>query len=221
MKAAVVWIVIALLYLAILIGLSLIPLIGQIASTLLHPAFTAGLMLGCRAQSRGGELTVGHLFAGFGERLGPLVVLALILLAAWIGIGVVTVALLVAAIGTGTVMALLSGDAVRIGVALLSTLTLGALVALLVGLLFVVPLLMATWFAPALVVLRGDEPLAALKNSFVGCLRNIAPFLVYGLIGLGLAILATIPLGLGWFVLAPVYAATVYAGYKDVYGDPA
>jgi uncharacterized membrane protein len=216
----VVWIVIAILYLAILMGLSLIPIIGQIASALLHPALTAGVMLGCRAQSRGGELTVGHLFAGFGERLGALVILALLFLAAWIAIAFVTFALLVAAIGTGTAMALLSGDAVRMGVAVLSMLSVGALIALLVALLFVVPLLMATWFAPALVVLRGDEPLAAMKNSFVGCLRNVPPFLVYGLIGLGLAILATIPLGLGWFVLAPVYAATIYAGYKDVYGDP-
>ena len=218
--APVVWIVIAILYLAILIGLSLIPIVGQIASTLLHPALTAGLMLGCRAQSRGGELTIAHLFAGFGERLGALAILALLVLACWIAICIVTAALLVAAIGTGTMMALLSGSAVQMGVAFLSMLSLGALVALLVAMLFVVPLLMATWFAPALVVLRGDEPLAAMKNSFVACLRNVPPFLIYGLIGLGLAILATIPLGLGWFVLAPVYAATIYAGYKDVYGDP-
>jgi uncharacterized membrane protein len=215
----VIWIVIAILYLAILMGLSLIPVIGQIGSMLLHPALTAGLMLGCRAQSRGGELTVAHLFAGFGERLGPLLILALLFLAGWIAIGFVAIALLIAAIGTSTLTALLTGNSVQMGVAFLSMLSVGALLALLVALLFVVPLVMATWFAPALVVLRGDEPLAAMKNSFVGCLRNVPPFLVYGLIGLGLAILATIPLGLGWFVLAPVYAATVYASYKDVYGD--
>ncbi len=80
---------------------------------------------------------------------------------------------------------------------------------------------MAIWFAPALVVLRGDEPFAAMKTSFNACLRNVVPFLVYGLVGLLLAILATIPLGLGWFVLAPVYAASIYAGYKDIFGDPA
>jgi uncharacterized membrane protein len=217
----VVWIVIAILYLAIFIGLSLIPVVGQIASTLLHPALTAGLMLGCRAQSRGGELTVAHLFAGFSERLGALVILALLFLAGWIAIGILTVALLVAAIGTSTLTALITGNSVQMGVAFLSMLSVGALLAMLVALLFVVPLLMATWFAPALVVLRGDEPYAAMKNSFVGCLRNVPPFLIYSLIGLGLAILATIPLGLGWFVLAPVYAATVYAGYQDIYGDPA
>ncbi len=111
----VIWIVIAILYLAIMIGLSVIPIIGQIASMLLHPALTAGLMLGCRTQDRGGELTVGHLFAGFGDRLSPLVILALLYLAGWIAIWLVTVSLLVAVIGAGTLGALLSGDAMRGG----------------------------------------------------------------------------------------------------------
>lgn len=217
----IVWVVIAILYLAIMIGLGVIPVIGQIASMLLHPALTAGLMIGCRAQDRGGELTVGHLFAGFGERLSPLVVLALLYLAGWIAIWLVTVSLLVAVIGGSTLGALLSGNAVQAGIAMLSALSVGALVVLLVALLLMVPLLMAIWFAPALVALRGDEPLAAMKTSFNACLRNVAPFLVYGLVGLLLAIVATIPLGLGWFVLAPVYAASIYAGYKDIFGDPA
>ncbi len=217
----IVWVVIAILYLAIMIGLGVIPVIGQIASMLLHPALTAGLMIGCRTQDRGGELTVGHLFAGFGERLSPLVVLALLYLAGWIAIWLVTVSLLVAVIGGSTLGALLSGNAVQAGIAMLSALSLGALVVLLVALLLMVPLLMAIWFAPALVVLRGDEPFAAMKTSFNACLRNVAPFLVYGLVGLLLAIVATIPLGLGWFVLAPVYAASIYAGYKDIFGDPA
>jgi uncharacterized membrane protein len=90
----------------------------------------------------------------------------------------------------------------------------------LVALLLAIPLLMAFWFAPALIVLRGEEPFAAMKASFNACLRNIPPFLVYGLVGLLFAILATIPLGLGWFVLAPVYVATIYASYKDIFGEP-
>ncbi len=217
----IIWIVIAILYLAIMIGLGVIPVIGQIASMLVHPALTAGLMIGCRAQDRGKELTVGHLFAGFGDRLSPLIVLALLYLAGWIAIGLVTASLLVAVIGGSTLGALLSGNAVQAGIAMLSALSLGALVVLLVALLLAVPLLMAIWFAPALVVLRGDEPFAAMKTSFNASLRNVPPFLVYGLVGLLLAIIATIPLGLGWFVLAPVYAASIYAGYKDIFGDPA
>ena len=35
---------------------------------------------------------------------------------------------------------------------------------------------------------------------------------IYGLIFIGLAIVASIPLGLGWLVLAPVMAGSWYAG---------
>jgi len=57
----------------------------------------------------------------------------------------------------------------------------------------------------------------AMKQSFTGCLRNIVPFLVYGIIGFLLAIVASIPLGLGWLVLAPVLAASIYTGYRNIY----
>jgi uncharacterized membrane protein len=96
-----------------------------------------------------------------------------------------------------------------------------ALLVLLVGLLLAIPLLMAFWFAPALIVLRGDEPVAAMKASFRACLRNVPPFLIYGLLGLLFLILACIPLFLGLVVLIPVGIATIYTSYKDIFGAPA
>jgi uncharacterized membrane protein len=41
---------------------------------------------------------------------------------------------------------------------------------------------------------------------------------VYGLVGIALTIVATIPFGLGWFVLCPVFATSIYASYKDIFG---
>jgi uncharacterized membrane protein len=58
-----------------------------------------------------------------------------------------------------------------------------------------------------------------MKASFVACLRNIVPFLVYGVILFVLAIVASIPFGLGWLVLGPVMAASLYAGYRDIFFD--
>ncbi len=46
------------------------------------------------------------------------------------------------------------------------------------------------------------------------------PFLVYGVIGLVLAILASIPIMLGWLALGPVFAASVYTSYRDIYIEP-
>ena len=80
-----------------------------------------------------------------------------------------------------------------------------------------IPVAMAYWFAPALVALNGLGPVAAMKTSFLGCLKNILPFLLYGLVAMLAGLLAVIPLGLGWFVLGPVLAASMYAAYRDIY----
>ena len=56
-----------------------------------------------------------------------------------------------------------------------------------------------------------------MKESFAGCVQNMVPFLIYGLIGIGLAIVATIPLGLGWFVVAPMTIASIYTAYCDIF----
>jgi uncharacterized membrane protein len=216
-----IWLIVTILYIAIMMGLSLIPLIGQIAVSLLHPVFLGGIVLGCREQDRAGALSVQHLFAGFNEKLGPLVVVALLYFAGWVIIGLATVVLLIAAVGGGAFAALLSGDAAQAGIAVLASLGLSAVLALLVGSLFAIPLLMAFWFAPALIVLRGDEPWPAMTASFRACLRNVPPFLVYGLLGLAFVIVACIPLFLGMLVLIPVGIATVYTSYKDIFGAPA
>jgi hypothetical protein len=43
------------------------------------------------------------------------------------------------------------------------------------------PIVMAIWFAPALVVFNAMQPVDALKASFHACLKNTLVFLVYGL----------------------------------------
>jgi uncharacterized membrane protein len=93
------------------------------------------------------------------------------------------------------------------------------LVALLLFMLFWLPVVMLVWFAPALVMLGGMDPWAAMVLSFRGCMKNFTPLLVYGAIGLGLAIVASIPFLLGWLVLYPVTVATVYASYCDIFED--
>jgi len=100
-----------------------------------------------------------------------------------------------------------------------SDLVLVVLLGILFFLLLLLPLVMAIWFAPALVMLGGMSAGAAMMASFKGCLRNILPFLLYGMIGLGLSIVASIPLGLGWFILGPLMFATIYSSYCDIFED--
>jgi len=50
-----------------------------------------------------------------------------------------------------------------------------------------------------------------------GASKNILPFLVYGLVGLALAVVATLPIMLGWLILVPVLISSTYCAYKDIF----
>jgi uncharacterized membrane protein len=80
-----------------------------------------------------------------------------------------------------------------------------------------IPLVMTLWFAPALVVLHDVSAVRAMVLSFRGCLANLMPFLLYGLAVIGLAIVATIPFGLGWLVLAPVLVTSTYTACQEIF----
>jgi uncharacterized membrane protein len=206
-RAPALWIGMVLTLVVILILLAFVPFLGSILSMALSPVFAAGLMIGCRALEEGGQLEFRHLFAGFQTRTGTLIGAGLLYLAAMIAI------VLVAGVITGAgLFALFGGGAAAAGVAFTTM-----MLAVLFMLALTVPLAMAIWFAPPLVVFNGLGALDALKTSFLGCLKNIMPFLLYGLILLGFAILASIPLCLGWLVLGPVIGASVYTSYRDIY----
>lgn len=209
-KAPGIWIALVVVLFVILLVLAVIPVLGALASFLLMPVFAGGLMLGCRALQGGGELELNHLFAGFKAHTANLVVLGAIAIGGWI----IVLLPVVAIVGVGALVGAMSGDAAGL-VAMGGSFMLAWLIAVALS----IPIYMALWFAPALVVLRGLAPVAALKVSFLACLKNVVPFLIYGLVMLVLGIVATIPLGLGWLVLGPVVIASVYTAYRDIYGD--
>lgn len=202
-----VWIAEAVIAGVILVVLGMIPVLGQLASNFLFILFGGGLLLGCKSLAEGGELRVDHLFAGFKQNTGGLVMVGVFNV-----VGMAIIFGITFAIGGGSVAsgALMGGAG--IGVALG-----GMLLAALVGLALLVPLAMALWFAPALVVFRNVAPLEAMKASFRVCLRNVWPFLVYGVILLVLFVVAAIPLLLGYLVLFPVVIGAQYASYVDLY----
>ena len=79
------------------------------------------------------------------------------------------------------------------------------------------PAYMAIWFSYALVVINEFGAVQALRTSFFACLKNIVPFLIYGVMAFLLSIAATIPLALGWLILGPVLFASLYTGYRDIF----
>lgn len=212
-KNPLIWIVIFILSFAILMVLSLIPLVGSIATMLLQPVLLAGMLLGCAALDKGEELRIEHLFDGFRQSTNPLLLVGL-----YTGLGYLAIGLASAlVIGGGAISVGILGEVadnpdLASGAALL-----GALLVGLVASLLAVPVVMASWFAPSLVLFEGLAPLDALKASFSACLKNWLPFLVYGLAAFLLMFVALIPAGLGLLVLGPTMIGSVYAGYRDIF----
>lgn len=217
------WLGIFVVFVVLSIGLVMIPVVGSIVHTVLTPVFAGGVMLGCHALARGRPLTVGHLFEGFrGARLAPLLMLGFLWLAVLIVVAIVMVGIIFMMLGASGLAALMSlGNptaATSLDYAALMSAGAAILVVTLVGALILLLVAMAYWFAPALVVLNGEQPLAALQKSFAASWRNFAAFLLYGVIYIGLAIVASIPAGLGWFVLGPMLVGSCYAGWRTIFG---
>ena len=212
------WTVVTLALICYSLVINLIPF-GGMMSSLLLPAIVAGLMLVCRDTESGDQDFAGAFGRGFRQRLTQ----SLLLGAAYLGgiavILIILVILFISALGGfGIIMELMSGDPGLLTPALVMQL----LLALLVALLLYLPLLMAFWFAPALVALGNQEAIPAMVAS-----------------GLVLTLLATLPLVpvwlillvRGWWsmrvlywsililmlVLIPVLIISVYTAYRDIF----
>ena len=203
-----VWIAITVVLLVLLLGLNVVPLVGTLAANLLTPLLGAGLLRVCEKAADGQTPELGDLFAGFKQNTSNLVMVGVLYMAAMLG-----VALIVLTLGGGSVAGgLMMGRPAGIGLAFG-----GVMLAMLLSLALSVPLMMALWFAPALVFFNNMTPQAALKASFNACLKNTLAFLVYGLIVLVLLFFAALPVGLGLLVLVPVLSGSIYASYRDVF----
>ena len=208
MANPVIWVAISVVFFVIYLGLSMIPLIGQLAANVLTPALGAGWLFACQKVSNNGTLEIPDLFAGFKQNSQNLLMLGVLYTVAMLAIFAVAVVLG----GGGLASGLAMGNTAGVGMALG-----GMMLALLVSLALSVPLAMAMWFAPALVVFNNMQAVPALKASFNACMKNMWGFLVYGLMTLVLCFFAALPLGLGFLVLVPVLAGTLYASYRDIF----
>lgn len=214
-RAPVAWIVLCTTLLLVAATLALIPVAGQFIFTLLSPVFLAGLMIGCRTLERGGRLELAHLLAAFRHTATPLITIGGIYL-----IGQVLIFGIAMLIGGETMRDLLI-EGRRVDENELQEVMSSSLSALLVALTLSIPLMMAAWFAPLLVIFRNMLALEAMRLSFFACVKNIVAFQIYAFALVVLTTIATIPYGLGLFVVVPTLFASIYASYQDIFCDGA
>ena len=213
-QAPLMWVVAILVLFVLMVVANFIPFLGGIAFQVVQPVFTAGLVIACRSLETGGEFELEHIFAGFKRNTGNLIIVGLIMLA-----GLIALILVFAVFaGFGLITAFIAGDPSNYLPALMAS---GMSIALgtLVMLFLMVPLWMAYWFAPALVVMHDMAPVAAMKASFRGCLRNIIPFIVYGFVMTVLCFLAMIPVFLGLLVWIPLLVTSTYVSYRRIFTE--
>lgn len=203
----VMWIIILLIYLAIIIPISLVPVIGSVVSTLLAPVFAAGMMWGCKALTHQQDLEINHLFEGFKKNTSQLIAIG----------GIYMMSLLVIAVFVVLSLDKETMDLIMKGQELSPEQASVMMLPILIAMLFIMPILMAYWYAPLLSGLHNLSALDAMKLSFVACLKNMVPFLLYGFIFMMLLIVAIIPFGLGLILVVPVMMTSLYTSYVDIF----
>lgn len=205
------WIVAVVVWTLLGIVLNLIPVINFLAA-MITSVFMGGLMLGAHEQHKGGRFAIGYLFAGFSTKFGPLFLVGVLYM-----VGFLAIALVIAASVGGVFFATanLSGAGGPPPDTFVASPML--LIMLLLGLALTIPLMMMYWFAPVLVVLDDVSALSAMGMSFRACLKNVLPFLVYGLAAMLLFIIGAIPLLLGLLIVVPAIVASVYTSYRDIF----
>ena len=226
------WVLMTLALLAIQAVMGFVPVLGDIATSLLNPVFTGGLLLGMRAIERGEALRFDYLFEGFKQKFAPL-----------LGVGALTFGVLILfMIIIGGLLVGMNLDAIQEGgfdpTKMLNGLSVGLLaVSVIIGIL----VMMLFWFTTQLITLNDVPVFESLSRSFQGCLRNPLSLLVYVLVVMVIMLALMLPPGLLFFaqvategsmvllvvaalvlfaellLLAPWLFGTMYVSYKAIF----
>jgi uncharacterized membrane protein len=202
------WLGSTVLLLVMLLAISIVPLFGQIGVNLLLPVFGAGLLQLCRHQADGREPQIADLFAGFRHNAGSLVMVGLVYSAGVFGIAFIAFLLVSGGILGGVITGRVAGMGIALG---------GVMLAALLVMILSIPVIMATWFAPALVFFHHMKPGDAMRASFAAGQKNWLAMSVFGLILVISGFFALLPLGIGLLLLLPIFCGAVYASYRDIF----
>lgn len=226
------WLGVMLLFVVVAMGLSRIPY-GALLQYITFPFLMAVVFtLGDRLRKSDGTSTPSYdeIYDQIGAVAVPLIVLGLLYL------GVLVLITMLAAMPMlgpdGVKMMLGLSPPTEITPANVNDVGMKMILVALILLALMVPVLMAYWFAPGLVVLHRMSPIQALRLSFVACFRNVLPFLVSGLVALMFFVVMSIALvglsmvvgivgmvifAVAWFLLATLMVIGSYVAYRDLY----
>ncbi|MBE8597823.1 BPSS1780 family membrane protein [Xenorhabdus sp. BG5] len=207
------WILLTLIYFAIMIALQFMPIISIIAA-LFSSVFIAGFIAASEKQRTAGDFDIELLFYGFKNKFGSLVAVG----ALAFGINVLGVIAAVILGGTSLLQIFLAGQDADLMLLMGSFSSL--MLAMLVILFFNIVSLAFSWFASALIIINDLKFGEAISMSLSAVRKNLfGGFLFFLLMGI-LMFISAIPLGLGLLVTFPMYMATYYTTYRSIFYAP-
>jgi uncharacterized membrane protein len=194
-----------------------VPVFGPLLLLLLMPVLMAGYMRVCRALEEDEEVELAHLFEGFRKHTARLTALGGFLM-----VGLLISSMVMVFIGGEALRTLLEGANTATDPEMLMeamwTAGSGVTLSLAVGFALLCLLMLAFQYAPMLVFFNDVTPLAALRASLEGSLRNIIPYTVYNLIMQVVAVvLGMLPFGIGLIVLLPLGLTSLYVSYRNIF----
>ena len=160
-----------------LLLLRVVPYVGPYLMTVMKPVFAVGLLAAAWNQERNAAPSFQHLFQGFRANLGALLAIGVFFVA-----GITLAVFASSLVDGGKLLDLMSNGSALTEEQLTAAmadrdLQLGMLFSALVSL----PVVIATWWAPALVVFQDAGAAAALATSLRAALANWKALAVYGL----------------------------------------
>jgi hypothetical protein len=216
-QAPIPWTGMTALVFLVLMAVGMVPLAGLVAVHVLSPFIVAGYMAASRGGSRGETVSFIYLAAGWRENRNRN---TLLLVGALYMLGTLLIFELVKYFTNGDMQALLQQTQNPAAMTpeqaeqILAT----ALPAMALGSLLFAPLLMATWFAPALVLFENFPAGKSLWWSLWACWVNWRSILLYSLVlGMIGMVALILPFGLGLLIFVPWTLASTYAAYEDIF----
>jgi hypothetical protein len=168
------WLLLLLTYYILLLTIRVVPYLGPFVAPMLKPVFAVGFLAAAWSQERGELPAIRHLFSGFRANLSALLLLGIVFVA-----GMTAAVLATWLVDGGRLLEVLSGTA-TLDEAFLANANVEA--AMLFGAFCALPVLLALWFAPALVVFQDCDAPRALATSLRAATANWRPIAMYALL---------------------------------------
>jgi uncharacterized membrane protein len=211
MKHPAVWAIMGVATFLLLAIAVWLPLIGRVLAMVVLQVLAGGMIAAARHADETGALGINELWEGLRKHAANLAMIGVLQ-------GITLTAAGILAMLTSLALGLLL-DITGLSHFDWITVVLSWLADLFVSFIVVMGMLLALWFAPALVMLNRASPFDAMRLSFRATIQNAGASALLGLLLiLGILLILAVTFGFGIVVIIPLVATTIYASWRDVFG---